>query len=87
MHSTTSLPRGLKHWIGHPFSGKLSLELRRTLQPFGFRPAFYNSITLRNVFVNLKDCTASNERSGVMILADIMLFEGSDQMMDNVINE
>ena len=35
------------------------------------RPAFYNPITLRNLFVNLKDRTASNERSGVnQILCD-----------------
>ena len=45
--------------------GKLSSELRRTLQPFGFRPAFYNPITLRNILVNLKDRIANDERSGV----------------------
>jgi hypothetical protein len=67
---TTSLPRELnqdkrKRWIRLPFLGKLSSELRRTLQPFGFRPAFYNPITLRNLFVSLKDRIANNERSGV----------------------
>ena len=70
MDSTISLLRGLnqdkrKLWIRLPFLGKFSLKLRRTLQPLGSRPAFYNPITLRNLFVNLKDRTASNERSGV----------------------
>ena len=43
---TTSLPRNLhqddrkKRWIRLPFLGKFSLALKRTLRPFGFRPAF-----------------------------------------------
>jgi len=70
---TTSLPRNShqekKRWIRLPYLGSFSSELRQILQPFGFRPAFYNPITLKNVFVSLKDRTASDEKSGVYKIA------------------
>ena len=44
---------------------KFSLALKRALHPFGFRPAFYNMTNLKNLFVNLKDRVAVNQRSGI----------------------
>ena len=45
--------------------GKFSLQLGRALRPFGFRPAFYNPVTIKGLFVRLKDRIPEDEKSGV----------------------
>jgi hypothetical protein len=70
LDSTTSLPRstGRKdkfRWIRFPFLGDFSHQLSRVLRRFGFRPAFYNPVTVKGLFVRLKDPIPARERSGV----------------------
>jgi hypothetical protein len=73
LDSTTSLPREVKQksrerWIRLPFLGNFSFKLGNVLRSYGFRPAYYNPVTIRSLFVRLKDRVPSNERSGVYSL-------------------
>jgi hypothetical protein len=43
--------------------------LERVLAPFGFRPVFYNPVTVKSLFVKLKDPIPMDERRGVYRLA------------------
>jgi len=73
LDSTTSLPREGKHknrerWIRLPFLGNFSFKLGNVLRSFGFRPAYYNPVTIKSLFVRLKDRVPLSERSGVYSL-------------------
>ena len=70
LDSTTVIPRisscgKRERWIRLPFLGPFSNKLGRVLRPFGFRPAYYNPVTVKRLFVKLKDRIPREERSGV----------------------
>jgi len=70
LDSTTSLPRHTKDnskwkWIRLPFLNTLSFELNRILEPLGFRPAFYNPLTIRSQLSRIKDPVPTFQKSGV----------------------
>jgi hypothetical protein len=73
LDATTTLPRetirNRKRWIRLPYLGQFSAKLGRVLAPFGFRPAFYNPVTVKSLFVKLKDPIPMDERSGVYRIA------------------
>ena len=69
LNLTTSLPRCIpsrkEKWVRLPYLGTFSSQLNHILRQFKYRPAFYNTNTLKHHLCALKDPIPKFERSGV----------------------
>jgi len=73
---TTSIPRRSdltrrEKWIKLPFLGKSSSELIKILRSFGFKPGFYNMLTLKQSLT----CSPSSNPSPLSKIRFIMMRE------------